>query len=100
MSNRSSTFLAFLTGIAAGVMIGVLYAPDKGKNTRDKLSFRLTKYRDKLKELIDELMEEKHSSPNSAAKSEGQKVINDAKEKAEKLLGDVEDLIGQIKTKK
>jgi gas vesicle protein len=99
MSNRSNTFLAFLTGIAAGVVIGVLYAPDKGKNTRDKLSFQLTKYRDKLKELIDELMEGKHIPP-SAAKSEGQKVINDAKEKAEKLLGDVEDLIGQIKTKK
>jgi vacuolar-type H+-ATPase subunit H len=51
-----------------------------------------------LRELIDELMEDRHE-PVNTAKSEGQKVINDAKVKAERLLGDVEDLIDQIKGK-
>ena len=37
---------------------------------------------------------------DNEAKSEGQKVINNAKEKAEQLLGDVEELMGQIKGKK
>lgn len=31
MSKSSKTFLAFLAGAAAGAIIGILYAPDKGK---------------------------------------------------------------------
>jgi gas vesicle protein len=99
MSKGTSALFAFLSGITAGVAIGVLYAPDKGKNTRDRLSYQLTKYRDQLKEYI-EAMVEGRDMPLSYAKSEGERVVNDAKERAEKLLGDVEDLIGQIKTKR
>ena len=99
MSKGTSTLIAFLSGISAGVAIGVLYAPDKGKNTRDRLSYKLTKYRDQLKEYIEAIVEGKEL-PLTYAKYEGEKVVNDARERAEKLLGDVEDLIGQIKTKK
>jgi gas vesicle protein len=99
MSKGTTALFAFLSGITAGVAIGVLYAPDKGKNTRDRLSYQLTKYRDQLKEYI-EAMVENRDMPLSYAKSEGERVVNDAKERAEKLLGDVEDLIGQIKTKR
>jgi len=98
MSNRNSTFLAFLAGAAVGATLGILYAPDKGKNTRDKLSFQLEKYRERLKEYIDELMNGK-DIPFTAARSESEKVVKEAQEKAESLLQDVEDLIGQIKTK-
>jgi gas vesicle protein len=73
-----------------------LYAPDKGRNTRDRLTYQLDKYRDRLKELIDELVEGRDSPANNA-RNEGQKVINDAREKAERLLGDVEHLMGQIR---
>jgi len=38
MSNNSgNVFLALLTGAAIGAGIGVLYAPDKGSKTRDKI---------------------------------------------------------------
>jgi gas vesicle protein len=99
MSKGKDSLITFLAGAAVGVVLGVLYAPDKGKNTRDKLSFQLEKYREKLKELVDEMMEEKET-PETAAKSEGRKIVNDAKDKAEKLLSDVEMLIDQIRTKK
>jgi gas vesicle protein len=97
--NSNSSLFAFLAGVAAGAVIGILFAPDKGKNTRDKLSYQLTKYRDQLKDMINEMVDGRHEALTEA-KSEGNKIINDAKEKAEKLLGDVEELIGQIKTKK
>lgn len=100
MSKRSSTLLYFLAGAAAGAALGILYAPDKGKNTREKLSLKLGDYREKLKEYIDKLKKEQGQEIYSEAKSEGQKVINDAKEQAERLLQDVEDLINQISTGK
>jgi gas vesicle protein len=96
MRRITGTLLVFLAGTAAGAFLGILYAPEKGESTRDRLNFQLAKYRDRLKELIDELVEGRHQ-PINAAKSEGQRVINDAKEKAERLLGDVEDLMSQIK---
>jgi len=98
MSNSSKSLLSFLFGAATGVIIGMLYAPDKGTQTRGKLSFLLDKYKNHLEDLVQELVKVK-SIPDSQAKSEGQKVIKNAKEKAEKLLEDVDELIGQIKNK-
>src|SRR5690606_34424952 len=96
MSKSSNTFLAFLAGAVTGAIVGILFAPDKGENTRDRLSFQLDKYKKKLDELIKELSDGKDVAENKA-KTEGQKIVNDAKEKAERLLDDVNDLIGQIK---
>lgn len=96
MSKNSNSLLAFLTGAATGAILGILYAPDKGENTRDKLTYRLDKYRKKLDEAIEEFMDGKEYADNEA-KSEGEKIVSKAKEKAEQLLDDVNGLIGQIK---
>ena len=100
MSRRSSNLLFFAVGAAAGAILGILYAPDKGKNTREKLGAKLDDYRGKLKEYIDKLSKEQVQEVFSEAKSEGLKVINDAKSEAERLLQDVEDLINQISSSK
>jgi gas vesicle protein len=97
MSNKSNAFLAFLLGAATGAILGILYAPDKGSNTRDKLTYRLDKYKKTLEDMLEDLINGKDDLPKSKAKSEGEKVINDAKEKAEKLLQDVDNLIGHIR---
>lgn len=99
MSRSSSVIIAFLAGAATGAVLGILYAPDKGSNTRDKLSFQLDKYKKVLEDLKKEVLEGKNTSGNSAAKSEGEKVVTDARLKAEQLLQDVDDLIGQIRSK-
>ncbi|MDQ3392561.1 MAG: YtxH domain-containing protein [Bacteroidota bacterium] len=87
------------TGVGIGTVVGILYAPDTGTNTRDKITFRLDKYKYKLEELLEQLIQGRNLQENTA-KSEGERVITDAREKAEKLLIDVEELLIQIKGQK
>ena len=95
MSKSASLFITFLAGVAAGTVVGILYAPDEGKNTRDKISFQLDRYREKLTDMLTKLKNQSEL-PISAAKTEGERIIQDTKAEAEKLLNDVEALMSQI----
>ena len=97
MSKNSNALIAFLAGAAAGVILGVLYAPDKGSNTREKLSYRLAKYKKVLEDFLDDLVTGKDTPLTTEAKSQGQKIVSEAKGKAERLLEDVDDLLEQIR---
>lgn len=96
MSRKTNSLITFLLGAAAGATLGILFSPDKGANTRSRLSYNLDKYKVLLEELLEDLVNGAET-PMSQAKTKSEKVINDAKEKAEKLLEDVDNLIGHIK---
>jgi gas vesicle protein len=100
MNKKMTALVGFISGAAAGAAIGMLFAPDKGRETRDRLSFRMEKYRDQLRDLTDAISSNRDINVPSAAQSEGRRVVNDAKDKANKLLGDVDSLINQINSRK
>jgi gas vesicle protein len=50
MTDNSKVVVALLLGIAAGAALGILFAPEKGTETRDKLSESLKKLGDSIKE--------------------------------------------------
>lgn len=92
--SRDLTFLVI--GAAVGTAVGLLYAPDQGKVTRDRLTYRLSKYREQIELMINDLL---HASetPANDSRNEGERVVTDAREKAERLLADVDRLMAQIK---
>ena len=96
----SNALMAFLAGAAAGAILGILYAPDKGTNTREKLSFQLDKYKKMLEEFLADAVSGKETPLNTEAKSQGQKVVSEAKDKAQRLLDDVDELLEQIRGNK
>ena len=102
MSKKGNTLLAFLAGASVGALLGVLYAPDKGSNTREKLSFRLDKYKKMLEDFLNGIVdgEELKAANGSSSKSPSNKVVSEAKDKAEKLLEDVDELLSQIRGNK
>ena len=96
MSRSGGSFFAFLLGIVTGGVLGILYAPDKGTNTRDRLSFQLDKLKKQLEGFLEDVVEGKEVL-NNDAKNQGERIVKDAKDKAERLLDDVNGLISQIK---
>lgn len=97
MSKTASSLLVFISGLIAGSLAGIMFAPDTGMNTRDRVTFRLEKYKKQLEELLSDLVRSKEQLPASVAKSDGEKVITEAREKAKQLLDDVDNLLDQIK---
>lgn len=94
MSKSKDFTLGLLSGALVGSVIALLYAPDKGSNTRDVISYRLSSYMDELSHLIDKLSDEKASI--SEAKRKGDLVVEDARKRAEDLINEAEDLLGSI----
>ena len=52
------TALAVVAGLAVGALIGVLFAPEKGSRTREKILNKTKDYAEDLKDKFDDLFEE------------------------------------------
>lgn len=50
MNDNAKVVAALLAGLAAGAALGILFAPDKGSETREKLNDSLKDLGDALKE--------------------------------------------------
>lgn len=100
MSKTSKGFtLGLISGAFIGSVFALLYAPDKGSTTRDRLSYRLNKYLEDLTDLIEQLRNERDNIV-SDAKLKGTQVVEDAQRKAEDLIAEAEALLNTIKEAK
>ena len=55
--NSGKVFLGVLGGIAAGAVIGILFAPDKGSDIRSKIVKQGEDYLDSVKERFNSLLD-------------------------------------------
>jgi len=55
--SSGKVLLGVLAGLAAGALLGILIAPEKGSVTRKKMSKKAEDYADGLKEKFDEFLD-------------------------------------------
>ncbi|WDF68556.1 YtxH domain-containing protein [Sphingobacterium oryzagri] len=58
MNENGKIVTALLAGLAAGAVLGLLFAPDKGSETRDKLSDSLADLGEAIKERAEEQLDQ------------------------------------------
>lgn len=69
MSNESNTMLGFIAGAATGALLGVLFAPDKGKKTRKKIAREVKKTQEQLLNEASNIKENVLETYESASKT-------------------------------
>jgi gas vesicle protein len=57
MKNSSKIFAALVVGAAVGAVLGIMFAPDKGSETRKKINEEGKKMSDALKNKYNEMKE-------------------------------------------
>jgi gas vesicle protein len=73
-SDSGKVFMGLLAGLAAGALLGILFAPDKGSETRKKVVSKGEEVTDGLKNKFNDLIDELNQKIETAkAKASGAK---------------------------
>jgi len=99
-SNTGQTILALLTGAAIGAGIGILYAPDKGSKTRNKLNKEAKKAQKQLNKQYRETSSNLTDKAQKARLSFEQKLnetLSSASYKADDIILAMEDKLEALR---
>lgn len=99
-SNTGQTLVALLTGAIIGAGIGILYAPDKGSNTRDMLSKEAKKTQKKLNKQFKETthnLTEKAQTARVSFEEKLNETLSSASYKADEILLAMEDKLEALR---
>ena len=98
MSQRSravrSSAWGFLVGGAAGFTLGLLLAPDEGRQLRRRAAYLLDRWANDLAGLVDRL---DGAGVPSDARQQADALVADARQQAESLLSEADALIDQAR---
>ena len=101
-NNSGNVLMSFITGIAIGAGLGILFAPYKGSETRDKLKHTVADtthdISDRLKHAKDELTKTAHEKKEAFDKKLDEAVSN-MSYKAEDIITALEAKLEELKKK-
>lgn len=103
MSNSTtSTLVGILTGTMVGAAIGILYAPDKGANTRKKIKEGTIEAKDNFVAKASEIKEtvmHKAADKKATLDEQVEHIVSNASYKAEDVINTLEKQLENLKKK-
>jgi gas vesicle protein len=99
-SSNNNSILALLAGTAIGVGLGILFAPDKGTKTREKIKDVLDDLKDSAKSKWNSLESEskdKFSKTKADLKDTVNDLLSDSSYKAEETITFLEEKLAELK---
>jgi gas vesicle protein len=99
-NNTGNTLLALLTGAAIGAGVGILFAPDKGSNTRGKIKGSYDDAKDQLKHKLDEVsdqLKKKFSSTKYNLEDSYEDLVSNMSYKTEDVITFLESKLAELK---
>lgn len=102
MSNSSNAVLGILAGTAIGATLGILFAPDKGENTRKRIAEEAIATKDQITGTTLELKEKiAHSFSANSGTLEDQieNVVSNFSHKTEDVITTLEQKLKDLKAK-
>ena len=101
MSTKNGNgIIALLAGAAIGVGLGILFAPDKGSKTREKIKEGFDDLKDQAKSKLDFLDDEtkaKISDTKDELKEKVDNLLSDSSYKAEEAITFLEEKLAELK---
>ena len=100
MSKISYTLLGLTAGTVVGVGLGILFAPDEGKNTRKKIKDSLRDKSDEFKEQLDNLTEsvrEKSLELKGSLEEKIDRLFSKSSNKSEDMIAILEKKLASLK---
>ncbi len=102
MSDSGNTFLGFLAGTAVGAVLGILFAPDKGINTRQRITDEALLARQKIEETAAELKEKAVATATTQKQTldeQVESIVSSASYKADDIITALESKLKDLKEK-
>ncbi|AXO79925.1 YtxH domain-containing protein [Olleya aquimaris] len=102
MSKNTNTALGLLLGGAIGTAVGILFAPDKGSNTRKKLKEDAVATKDKLTDSALHMKDQVTSTLTSkkhTLDTQLESIVSDVSYKADDVITTLENKLKELKLK-
>jgi len=99
-SSNNNSILALLAGAVVGLGLGILFAPDKGSKTREKIKDGLEDLKDSAKSKLNSLereTKEKFSKTKDDLKDTVNDLLSDSSYKAEEAITFLEEKLAELK---
>ena len=99
-SKTNSSIIALLAGAAIGAGLGILFAPDKGSKTREKIKDGLDDIKNQAQNKLDSIEDEtkeKFSRTKEDLKETVESLLSNSSYKAEEAISFLEEKLAELK---